>query len=147
MGKLGSQNAFLKIKFSYFIDKTSPISKKKSFLEYKVYYIVKIIKNKKVCKLKIKIPVMTSCPCSKAISIYGAHNQRSIVTVCFKVEKDVSLNEIISIVERNASCDIYSLIKRKDEKYMTEKSYENSKFVEDFSSGNASPRAPFSQRE
>ena len=128
---LNSNNVFFKVKFPYFIKKTAPISKKKSYLEYNVSYSSKLVNNKITCNLQVKIPVMTSCPCSKIISKYGAHNQRSIVTICIEIKKNMSIDEIIYLVEKSASSEIYALIKKPDEKYITESSYRNSKFVED----------------
>ena len=77
------------------------------------------------------VPVTSLCPCSKEISQYGAHNQRSHVTVSLSCHQDVAIEEVIDLVESQASCQLYGLLKRPDEKYVTEKAYENPKFVED----------------
>ena len=82
-------------------------------------------------RLKILIPVTSLCPCSKEISEYGAHNQRSHVTVTLDCAESVPPEDIIDIIENQASCQLYGLLKRPDEKYVTEKAYENPKFVED----------------
>ena len=128
---MNSKNAFIKITFPYFVKKKAPISRIESYLSYNISYYGKLISNKYECKIKIKIPLITCCPCSKLISKYGAHNQRSIVSVMLNIKKDISINSLISQIESQASYDVYSLIKRMDEKYITEKSYENPKFVED----------------
>ena len=81
--------------------------------------------------LKVLVPVTSLCPCSKEISEYGAHNQRSHVTVSLICHDNVSIDEVIDVVEEQASCQLYGLLKRPDEKYVTERAYENPKFVED----------------
>lgn len=81
--------------------------------------------------MKVMIPVTSLCPCSKEISQYGAHNQRSHVTVSLTADAEVGIEEVIDYVETQASCQLYGLLKRPDEKYVTEKAYENPKFVED----------------
>lgn len=128
---LGSENAFMKIKFPYFLKKQAPVSRKISFLNYNISYLAKILEKKYICELILKIPVMTSCPCSKAISNYGAHNQRSLITINCRIEKNENIKEIIKTIEKVASSELFSLLKKEDEKYVTETSYNNSKFVED----------------
>ena len=129
--KLDSENVFIKVSFIYFIKKTAPISKVDSYLSYHISYYSRLIEKNNLCKIKIKIPVISCCPCSKNISKYGAHNQRSIISVELEINENLNINNLIKEIELQASCDIFSLIKRKDEKYITEKSYENAKFVED----------------
>ena len=130
--ELNSENAYIKVKFPYLIKKKAPVSNKLSFLSYTVTYCGKIVKNNYNFNIALKIPVITACPCSKNISKYGAHNQRSIVTVNLEInDMDIDIEEIITGVENIGSCDIFTLVKREDEKYITETSYENPKFVED----------------
>ena len=81
--------------------------------------------------IEVNVPVMSLCPCSREISDRGAHNQRSIVTVRVETENFVWIEDIIEIVEAAASSDVYTLLKREDEKYITEKSYDNPRFAED----------------
>jgi GTP cyclohydrolase I len=81
--------------------------------------------------IKVVVPVTSLCPCSKEISAYGAHNQRSHVTVQVRTRGFIWLEEIIDLVEKEASCELYGLLKRPDEKYVTERAYNNPKFVED----------------
>lgn len=130
--KLDARSAHLEIAFPYFIEKTAPVSGQKSIMVYD-------------CKLvasqgsgtddelivEVNVPVMSLCPCSREISDRGAHNQRSIVTVRVETESFVWIEDIIEIVEASASSDVYTLLKREDEKYITEKSYDNPKFAED----------------
>ena len=81
--------------------------------------------------MQVLVPVTSLCPCSKEISAYGAHNQRSHVTVSAETEAFVWIEELVELVERQASCELYGLLKRPDEKYVTERAYDNPKFVED----------------
>jgi GTP cyclohydrolase I len=81
--------------------------------------------------IKVEVPVTSLCPCSKKISRYGAHNQRSHVTISARIEGFVWLEELIDIAEEEASCQLYGILKRPDEKYVTERAYDNPKFVED----------------
>jgi GTP cyclohydrolase I len=100
-------------------------------LDYDVSLIGEIINGETQTRIKVQIPVTSLCPCSKSISDYGAHNQRSHVTVNVKTSGFVWIEEIIDLVEKQASCELYGLLKRPDEKYVTERAYDNPKFVED----------------
>lgn len=130
---LEAEKSRIEIEFPYFITKMSPVSKKKSVLDYKCQIIRIAEKGSQNVEhiIKLVIPITTACPCSKEISKYGAHNQRGYVTVTLKFNKFLWIEEIIESVEGEASCEIYPLLKREDEKYVTEKAYENPKFVED----------------
>ncbi len=100
-------------------------------MDYKVkFHAVKETDNEDFI-MTVKVPVTTLCPCSKNISKYNAHNQRGEVTVSIRFKNSIWIEDIIKIVEENSSCDLYSLLKREDEKYVTEKAYENPLFVED----------------
>jgi GTP cyclohydrolase I len=81
--------------------------------------------------VSVQVPVQTVCPCSKAISEYGAHNQRGVVKVRVKLGPFFWIEDLVSIVERSASCDVYTLLKREDEKFVTERAFDNPRFVED----------------
>jgi GTP cyclohydrolase I len=129
--RLEANSCDLEMNFPYFINKEAPISKVKSLLDYEVSFIGKIIDGVFTNTTKVIIPVTSLCPCSKNISDYGAHNQRSHVTVTIETNKFVWIEDIIDIVEKQASCELYGLLKRPDEKYVTEKAYDNPKFVED----------------
>ena len=128
--RLDAASAFVNIRFPYFVEKTAPVSKIKSLLSYDCFFIASH-KDEFEMEIGVKVPITTVCPCSKEISEYGAHNQRSIVTVSVKYSGYVWLEELIDIVEGCASCEVYSLLKRTDEKFVTEKGYDNPKFVED----------------
>lgn len=130
-GKLNSEEGYIEMNFPYFINKSAPISGVESLMDYQVSFIGELKNKKSAVLVKIVIPVTTLCPCSKSISDYGAHNQRSHITVCVRTKKFVWIEDIIDIVEKTASCELYALLKRPDEKYVTEKAYDNPKFVED----------------
>jgi len=119
--------------FNYFIEKESPISKKKSLMSYKCEIIGQIgTSNKYETSLNVRVPVSSVCPCSLAISEQGAHNQRGIVKVKVKTNDFVWLEDLIDMVEKyGGSGEVYSLLKRDDEKYVTETMFDNPKFVED----------------
>ena len=127
---LNSQAAYIKIKFPYFIEKTAPVSKSTSLLDYNCEFDA-ILTEEFIFKLGVTVPITTLCPCSKEISDYGAHNQRSLVSIMVKYNSFIWLEELIEYAEKVASCEIYPLLKRPDEKYVTEKAYNNPAFAED----------------
>lgn len=132
--KLQAQKAEVKFEFKYFIEKFAPVSKKKSLMGYDCSFKGIYKKNGEYkFILGVKVPVTTLCPCSKEISDYGAHNQRAIVNVniSYNEENIIWLEDLIEIVENCSSSPLYPLLKREDEKFVTEKAYENPKFVED----------------
>ena len=133
MTRLGSTSADFTVQFPFFIEKTAPISKAKSLLDLEVVLSAKCIDGELSSYLQLVIPVTSLCPCSKAISEYGAHNQRSHITleVKFDTAHPVSVSELITMAESQASAGLYGLLKRPDEKYVTEQAYDNPKFVED----------------
>lgn len=129
--KLHARSAHMDIEFPYFLEKTAPVSKAKSLMEYRCLFTGENNAEKTDFLVGIVVPVTTVCPCSREISRFGAHNQRSIVTVKVRFKKFFWIEDIVKIVEESASGEVYSLLKRVDEKYVTEKAYENPKFVED----------------
>lgn len=129
--KLNAMSAHLEMEFPYFKTKRAPVTKKKSLLDYMVKFHGVTFTDKKDFIMSVKIPITTLCPCSKSISAYGAHNQRGEVTVSVRFENNVWIEDIISIVEESASSELFALLKREDEKFVTEKAYENPVFVED----------------
>ena len=129
--KLHAQSAHMEIEFPYFLEKSAPVSKAKSLMEYHCIMSGENAADQTDFLVGVIVPVTTVCPCSREISKFGAHNQRSIVTVKVRFKKFFWIEDIIKIVEESASGEVYSLLKRVDEKYVTEKSYENPKFVED----------------
>lgn len=128
---LEAKSGDVEIRFPFFVNKTAPISGVQSMLDYDVTFIGKIENGKVDIRIKVVIPVTSLCPCSKSISEYGAHNQRSHVTVNAKINGELWIQDIIDAVEEQASCELFSLLKRPDEKYVTERAYDNPKFVED----------------
>jgi GTP cyclohydrolase I len=129
--RLQADSGYIEMDFPYFVNKEAPISKVKSLMDYHVSFIGEITDDKTMMTVKVVVPVTSLCPCSKNISDYGAHNQRSHVTVTVRVESFIWIEDLIDVVESEASCEIYGLLKRPDEKYVTEKAYDNPKFVED----------------
>jgi GTP cyclohydrolase IB len=129
--RLEAESGHIEMTFPYFVNKTAPISGVESLLDYEVTFIGEIHDRKPVMTVKVVVPVTSLCPCSKKISEYGAHNQRSHVTVSARTQGFVWIEELIDLVEKEASCELYGLLKRPDEKYVTERAYDNPKFVED----------------
>jgi len=129
--RLEAESGHIEMNFPYFINKTAPVSEVKSLLDYDVTLIGEIKKNKIDTHIKVVVPVTSLCPCSKKISDYGAHNQRSHVTVNIRTCDFIWIEEIIEMIEAEASCELYGLLKRPDEKFVTERAYDNPKFVED----------------
>jgi len=129
--RLEAESGHIEMSFPYFVNKTAPVSEVKSLLDYDVTFIGASIGGIHETTLKVVIPVTSLCPCSKKISDRGAHNQRSHVTISVKTEKFVWIEDLIDVVEKTASCELYGLLKRPDEKYVTERAYDNPKFVED----------------
>ncbi len=128
---LEAESGYIEMCFPYFVNKKAPISGVESLLDYDVSLIGEINSGVTSTRLKIQVPVTSLCPCSKSISDYGAHNQRSHVTIDAKTSGFIWIEEIIDIIEGEASCELYGLLKRPDEKYVTERAYDNPKFVED----------------
>ena len=131
--RLNAESAHVEVKFPYFVSKEAPVSKTPSFLEYFCGFAGRMdnATGMKDFTVTVSVPVMTLCPCSKEISEQGAHNQRGVVTVKVGFRRFFWIEDLISIIEGCSSCDIYSILKRSDEKYVTEKAFENPKFVED----------------
>ena len=129
--RLEAQAGHIEMSFPYFINKRAPISGVRSLLDYDITLIGEIKNGNPTMYIKVVVPTTSLCPCSKEISEYGAHNQRSHVTVQVRTKGFVWIEEIIDLVEKQASCELYGLLKRPDEKYVTERAYDNPKFVED----------------
>ena len=130
-GRLEADAGHIEMSFHYFINKAAPVSGVESLLDYEVTLIGEITNGTPRMNIKVVVPVTSLCPCSKKISDYGAHNQRSHVTVSAETNGFVWIEDLIDLVENQASCELYGLLKRPDEKYVTEKAYDNPKFVED----------------
>jgi GTP cyclohydrolase IB len=129
--KLEAQEGRIEMAFPYFIEKKAPVSGVKSLMDYEVTFTAEVRKNRQSFTMKVLVPVTSLCPCSKRISERGAHNQRSHVTVTARTHEFVWIEEIVDLVEKQASSELYGLLKRPDEKYVTERAYDNPKFVED----------------
>jgi GTP cyclohydrolase IB len=131
LAKLESQAGRIEVSFPYFVKKVAPVSGVASLLDYEVTLTGDTRDGVTRLFLKVLVPVTSLCPCSKKISEYGAHNQRSHVTINAELAGDLPVEDLIRIAEEEASCELWGLLKRPDEKYVTERAYENPKFVED----------------
>ncbi len=129
--RLEADSGHVEMSFPYFVNKTAPVSNVQSLMDYDVTFIGDFVDGDNKFTLKVLVPVTSLCPCSKKISDYGAHNQRSHVTVTATLKDFMWIEEIIDLVEKEASCELYGLLKRPDEKAITERAYDNPKFVED----------------
>jgi GTP cyclohydrolase IB len=129
--RLEAESGHVEMTFPYFINKAAPVSSVQSLLDYEVTFIGEIKNGKFEITVKVLVPVTSLCPCSKKISDYGAHNQRSHVTVTARINDFIWVEDLITLVEEQASCQLYGLLKRPDEKFVTERAYDNPKFVED----------------
>lgn len=129
---LGAQSSHIEITFPYFIEKQAPQTGSKGLMDYTCSIMGSSNGSKQTdIVLTITVPITSVCPCSREISEYGAHNQRGEVKVSTRFNKFIWIEDIVEIVETRASCDIFSVLKREDEKFVTEKAYDNPKFVED----------------
>ena len=121
----------IEMQFPFFIEKAAPISGVKSLLDYEVSLTGNIKDGATRITTQVVVPVTSLCPCSKEIAAYGAHNQRSHITISVRGTEPMSIEDVVRIAEEQASCELYGLLKRPDEKYVTERAYDNPKFVED----------------
>jgi GTP cyclohydrolase I len=127
---LEAGRAHIEISFPYFISKRAPVSQAQGLMEYMVTYKASLGEQMDLV-VEVKVPVTTLCPCSKEISLGGAHNQRGVVHLAVRIARFLWIEDLITLVEESASCQIYSLLKRADEKFVTETAYANPRFVED----------------
>jgi GTP cyclohydrolase I len=130
-GLLESEVGHIEMSFPFFVNKRAPVTGVESLMDYEVTLIGEIRDGKPEMSSRVVVPVTSLCPCSRKISDYGAHNQRSHVTVTVRAEDFVWIEDIIDLVEQEASSELYGLLKRPDEKFVTERAYNNPKFVED----------------
>ena len=132
LDRLDARTGCVEMRFPYFVRKTAPVSQAKSLLDYEVCWRGEVAANGRYSfSMHVTVPATSLCPCSKEISAYGAHNQRSHIGVQVELVDEMAVDELIAIAERSASCEVYGLLKRADEKYVTEFAYDNPKFVED----------------
>jgi len=129
--RLEADRGHIEMHFPYFVNKSAPVSGVQSLMDYEVSLIGDVQGDETIVGIKVVVPVTSLCPCSKEISAYGAHNQRSHVTVEVRTNSFVWIEDVIDLVEKQASCELFGLLKRPDEKYVTERAYDNPKFVED----------------
>lgn len=129
--ELEVETAYSDLHFPYFIQKAAPVSGQNSIMSYECSYEGRVSDEGHSFVVGVSVPVQTVCPCSKAISSQGAHNQRGLVTLKVALGPFFWIEDMITIVEESASSDLYTLLKREDEKYVTERSYDRPRFVED----------------
>jgi GTP cyclohydrolase I len=129
--RLEAEEGRVEMIFPYFIEKSAPVSRVKSLMDYEVTFVSEIRDGRQSFLMTVLVPVTSLCPCSKRISERGAHNQRSHVTVTAKTTGFVWIEEIVDLIEKQASSELFGLLKRPDEKFVTERAYDNPKFVED----------------
>lgn len=131
VGRLEAEAGHIELAFLYFVAKTAPVSRVQSLMDYQVNLIGVVTEGKTRVSVRVVVPVTSLCPCSKEISKYGAHNQRSHITITATINGLLWIEDIIRLAEDESSCDVYAVLKRSDEKYVTERAYDNPKFVED----------------
>jgi len=131
MKSLNAKAAHIEMEFPYFIKKKAPVSGQEGLMEYICSFIVNRENDRSEFLVGIQVPVTTLCPCSKEMARAGAHNQRGIVKVTLQFKKFFWIEDVIELIEKSASAPVYSLLKREDEKFITELAYENPRFVED----------------
>jgi GTP cyclohydrolase I len=129
--KLGAQEGRVEAAFSFFVRKRAPVSGLQSLMDYQGRWIAETRGGATALWAEVAVPVKSLCPCSKEISDYGAHNQRSLVTIRVELRQPIEWQQLVRFAEDAASCEIWPMLKRTDEKWVTERAYENPKFVED----------------
>lgn len=130
--QLNAMSSHIEISFPYFIKKMAPISDLAGLMDYSCRIIGQSDKNGKIDLIsEVEVPISSLCPCSKEISEFGAHNQRGVVNMRVRFKKFIWMEDLIRVAEESASCEVYSVLKRSDEKEVTERAYNNPKFVED----------------
>lgn len=131
LDKLHASEGRIEARFPFFLRKRAPVSGVASLLEYQGRWIAEARGGQSAVWAEVVVPVKSLCPCSKEISDYGAHNQRSHVTIRVELKADIDWTELVRFAEDSASSEIWPMLKRSDEKWVTERAYENPKFVED----------------
>lgn len=132
MTRLGADSGAIEMRFPYFLTKTAPISGVSSLFDVETcWHASQSAAGNYRFHMQVIVAATSLCPCSKQISSYGAHNQRSHITISADLLEPMTIEELVRIAEDSASCEVYGLLKRPDEKYVTERAYDNPKFVED----------------
>ena len=129
--RLDATSGHIEMSFPYFVMKQAPVTRVESVVKYDASLIGEIHDGVEQMWIRVVVAATSLCPCSKRISDYGAHNQRSHITIKARVREHVWIEELIDIAEQEASCEVFGILKRPDEKYVTERAYDNPKFVED----------------
>jgi GTP cyclohydrolase I len=129
--RLDAEAGHIEMNFPFFVTKKAPVSGVESLMDYQASLVGEVCSGEAIMWVRVVVPVTSLCPCSKKISEYGAHNQRSHVTIKARLREHMWIEELIDIAESEASCELYGILKRPDEKYVTERAYDNPKFVED----------------
>lgn len=129
--RLEAKKAHIEFCFPYFIEKAAPVSGSPGMMDYEITFEVNAEGEEIDFVVRVEVPVTTLCPCSKAISARGAHNQRGIVSFSVRFTQPIWIEDLVRLVEDCASCELYSLLKRPDEKHVTEAAFDNPVFVED----------------
>jgi GTP cyclohydrolase FolE2 len=130
--RLEARSGEIEMCFPYFVTKTAPVSRVQSQLDYQVRWRGCVSNESPYSfRMQVSVPATSLCPCSKEISAYGAHNQRSMIRIEAELAGDMAIEDLIAMAERSASCELYGLLKRADEKHVTERAYDNPKFAED----------------
>jgi GTP cyclohydrolase IB len=131
LAKLGAVEGRITAAFSFFVRKRAPVTGVQSLMDYQGRWLIETLAGITTLWAEVAVPVKSLCPCSKEISDYGAHNQRSLVTLRVEVLQDLPWAELVRFAEESASSELWPMLKRADEKWVTEHAYENPKFVED----------------
>lgn len=132
--RLDAKRAGIDIRFKYFVEKEAPVSGMKGLLDYDCVFSGTLLRGEHLdFTLGLTVPFTSLCPCSKEISRYGAHNQRGLMRVKIKLQpgRFIWIEDLAALMEAQGSAPVFSLLKREDEKFLTERAYENPKFVED----------------
>lgn len=129
--RLGASTGYIEMKFPYFIEKSAPVSGVKSLMDYEVTFLGKVQDGEISHSTRVVVPATSLCPCSKKISDYGAHNQRAHITLTVESKDMIWIEELVDIAESHASSQLYGVLKRPDEKFVTEYAYDHPRFVED----------------
>jgi GTP cyclohydrolase I len=129
--RLEAEAGHIEMSFPFFMTKKAPVSGVESLMDYAATLIGERRNGENTITIRVVVPVTSLCPCSKRIAEYGAHNQRSHLTITVQPREHLWIEELIEIAESEASCELFGILKRPDEKFVTEKAYDNPKFVED----------------
>jgi GTP cyclohydrolase I len=129
--RLEAEAGHIEMSFPFFMTKKAPVSGVESLMDYAATLIGERRNGDNTMTIRVVVPVTSLCPCSKKISAYGAHNQRSHLTITVQPREHLWIEELVEIAESEASCELFGILKRPDEKFVTERAYDNPKFVED----------------